>query len=100
MHAGDGLHQRAVAIFQPFAIQRFQAADIRGTVLRQFNILAGRDIARHAQRPHPLVANMTCGIAMNIAHKGEHMLDIAINRRNKFQQSFGKIGGNPFMSQR
>ena len=23
MHAGDGLHQRAIAVFQPFAVQRF-----------------------------------------------------------------------------
>jgi hypothetical protein len=37
---------------------------------------------------------------MNIAHKGQHMLNIAIYRRNKLQQRFGKIGGNPFMGQR
>ena len=43
---------------------------------------------------------MAGGIAMNIAHKSEHVLNIAINRRNKLQQSFGKIGGNPFVGQR
>jgi hypothetical protein len=37
---------------------------------------------------------------MDIAHKGQHMLNIAIYRRNELQQSFGKIGGNPFMRQR
>lgn len=37
---------------------------------------------------------------MNIAHNGEHMLNVAINRRNKLQQRFSKVGSNPFMGQR
>jgi hypothetical protein len=37
---------------------------------------------------------------MNIAHDGQHMLNIAVYRRNKLQQRFGEIGCNPFMCQR
>ncbi len=85
MHAGDSLHQRAVAVLQPLAIQRFQTPHVRGTVLRQLNILTGGDIARHAQRPHPLITDLTRGIAMDIAHKGQHMLNIAVHRRNKLE---------------
>ena len=100
MHARNGLHQRAVAVFQPFAIQRFQPANVRGAVLRQFNILTRRDIARHAQRPHPLVAELAGGEAMHIAQESQHMIDIAIHWSNKLQQGFGKISSNPFMGQR
>jgi len=43
----DGLHQRAVAIFQPFTIQRFKASGVRSAVLCQFDVLTFCDVAWH-----------------------------------------------------
>ncbi|MNP25934.1 hypothetical protein D3C76_1187610 [compost metagenome] len=100
MHAGDGLHQRAVAVFQPFAIERFQATNVRGAVLRQLNVLPLLDVARHAQRPHPLIAQLAGGKAVNVAHQLQHVVNIAIDGRNELQQRFGEIGCDPFMCQR
>ncbi|MGY6036485.1 hypothetical protein ACUY4R_004609 [Kosakonia sp. BK9b] len=97
MHARDGLHQRAIAVFQPFTVQGFQTTDIRGAILRQFYLLPLFDIARHTQRPHPLVANLAGCVAVNITHDRQHMVDIALHRSDKLQQSFGKISSDPFM---
>ncbi|SRN42303.1 Uncharacterised protein [Shigella flexneri] len=47
VHAGNGLHQRAVAIFQPFTIQRFKASGVRSAVLCQFDVLTFCDVAWH-----------------------------------------------------
>ncbi len=100
MHAGNGLHQRAVAVFQAFTIQRLKTTNIRVAILRQFDIFTVCDIARHAERPHALIAQLTRHMAMDIAQHGQHMINIAINRRNEFQKRFCEIGGNPLMSQR
>ncbi|MNI77802.1 hypothetical protein D3C73_1341250 [compost metagenome] len=100
MNAGNRLHQRAVTVFETFTVERFQTTNIRGTVLRQFNILTFSDIARHAQWPHTLVAQISGGIAMQITHKREHFLDVVARRSNKLQQRFGKIRCYPFMRQR
>ncbi len=100
MHAGDGLHQRAVAVLQTFAIERFQPPNIRGTVLCQLNILPLLDIARHAERPHTLVTQVAGGEAMDVTQRLQHMVNIAVDRRNELQQRFGEIGCDPFMCQR
>ena len=100
MHARDRLHQCAVAIFQSFAIQRFQPTNIRGAVLRQLDILPLLDIARHAERPHTLVAEVAGGEAMHVAHDRQHMINITVYWRDELQQRFGEIGCDPFMCQR
>ena len=53
------------------------------TELRQLNILLGFDKARHAERPHALIANIARHVAMNIAQERQQVIDIVINRRNK-----------------
>ena len=83
VHAGNGLHQRAVAILQPFAVQRLHAADVRRTKLRQLDILLGFDKARHAERPHALIADIARHVTMNITQERQQVIDVVINRRNE-----------------
>ncbi len=54
MHAGDRLHGAAVAKAQAAAIHRFHAAEIRRAVVRNRNLIVGRQVARHAGRPEQL----------------------------------------------
>ena len=58
------------------------------------------DIARHAERPHTLVAEVAGGEAMHVAHDRQHMINITVYWRNELQQRFGEIGCDPFMCQR
>ena len=97
MYAGDSLHQCAVTVFKAFTVQRLQTTSIRRAVLRQFDILAFGNIARHAQRPHTLVAQVSGGIPMQVAHEREHFLNVIAWRSDKFQQRFGKVSRYPFM---
>ena len=97
MYAGDSLHQRAVTVFEAFTVKGFQTTDIRRTVLRQLDILTFGNIARHAQRPHTLIAKIPGSIAMQIAHEREHFVNVIARWSNKLQQRFGKVSGYPFM---
>ncbi|CCK02784.1 hypothetical protein BN129_1346 [Cronobacter sakazakii 701] len=36
-------------------------------------------------------------MAMDIAHNRQHVIDIAIYRRDKFQKGFGKVRRDPLM---
>ncbi len=65
--------------------------------MRQFDIFARLDKARHTERPHALFTNLTRNVAMNITQEGKQAIDILLNRGNEFQQRLGKIGGYPFM---
>ncbi|MNP73624.1 hypothetical protein D3C76_1703700 [compost metagenome] len=84
MHTGNGLHQRTVAVLQPFPVQRFHPANIGGAKLRQLDILLGVDKARHAQRPHALITQITRYVTMDVTQERQQVIEVIINRCNKF----------------
>ena len=83
MHARNGLHQRTVAVLQPFTVQRFHAANVRRTELCQLNVLLGFNKARHAEWPHTLITQIARYVTVNITQERQHVIEVIVNRRNK-----------------
>ncbi len=99
VHAGDHLHQAAVAILQPLAIEGLHPPDVGAAVLGQANALLVTDEAGHGEGPDPLLPQVVDGVAVDVAELLDQALDGIGRRGDELQQTLRVVGGDVGMGQ-
>ena len=99
VHPGDHLHQAAVAVLQPLAIEGLHPPDVGAAVLGQADALLVADEAGHGERPDPLLPQVVNGVAVDVSELLDQALDGVGGRGDELQQALGVVGGDVGMGQ-
>ena len=99
MNAGDGLHHAAITMPQAMTVDMLQLAQIGAAVLCNGHAHFTVQNTRHGAWPDQLGIELLIGKTVCNIEMRQHFVGAGENRRNKFQQGFGIIGGNRRMSQ-
>ena len=100
VHAGDRLHDAAVAVTQPLAVHCLHAADVRAAVLRDRDARVAIDRARHLGGPQQLVAEVLVDELVQVEQVLQQLPGRAESRRDQLDQRFGIIGGDVLVRER
>jgi hypothetical protein len=86
VHAGDGLHRAPVAVAEAAAVHGFHAAEIRRPVVRDRDLVVGRQLARHARRPQQLAVEAPLNEGVHIAKELQRLPLGPLRRRHELGQ--------------
>src|SRR6185503_13536569 len=100
MHACDRLHRATVAMAEPAAIYGLHAADVRRAVIRDRNLVATAECARHAGRPQQLAPEPAMDEGVHVAEELQRLPRAVLRWRHELRERFGVIGGDVRMGER
>ena len=100
MHAGNGLHDAAVAHSKAMPVNGLHSPDIRAAELRQRNAGIALEGAGHAGRPQQFLAQMPVHELMDVAQVLQQLPCFAERRGHQLDQRFGIVGSDVLVGER
>src|SRR5207302_8551528 len=92
--AGDRLHAPAVAVREAEAVHGLRAADVRGAVAPDRDLVVRREVGRHARAPQDLLADVAVDDLVDPGELLQARVDAVVHSGDQLELRLAEVGGD------